>query len=110
MNNKLLSLLGFAAKAGSLGYGFEATVAALKASKAYLVLVAEDISPKSRKEVKFFAEKEAVKNITLEGITIKCISDAVGRKCGIISVNDKGFADACEKALIEGGFANDQQI
>ncbi|MEE1074823.1 MAG: ribosomal L7Ae/L30e/S12e/Gadd45 family protein [Acutalibacteraceae bacterium] len=108
MNNKILSLLGFAAKARSLSYGFEASVATMKASKAYLVLVAEDISPKSRKEIAFFADKNAVKHITLKGIDIKTVSDAVGRKCGIISVNEKGFANACEKALIEGGIANDQ--
>lgn len=108
MNNKLLSLLGFAAKAGALSYGFEATVTSVKAAKACLVLVAEDISPKSRKEVAYFADKKAVKYFTLNGIDIKTVSAAVGRKCGIISINDTGFANACEKALIEGGFANDQ--
>lgn len=108
MKSKLLTLLGFAAKAGALSYGFEATVATIKASKANLVLVAEDISPKSRKEIAFFAGKKDVKNFTLKGIDIKTVSDAVGRKCGIISINDNGFANACEKALIEGGFANDQ--
>ena len=108
MNSKILSLLGFAAKAAKLSYGFEATVTSVKASKASLVIVAEDISPKSRKEVKFFADKVGVKTVYLIGIDIKTLSNAVGKKCGIISVNDKGFADACEKALIEGGFANDQ--
>ena len=108
LNNKILRLLGFAAKAGALSYGFEAAVTSVKASKASLVLVAEDISPKSRKEVAFFADKKAVKNFTLKGFDIKTISDAVGRKCGIISVNDTGFANALEKALIEGGIANDQ--
>ena len=108
MNKKVLSLLGFAAKAGKLSYGFEATVASIKASKAYLVLVAEDISPKSLKEVAFFASTKTIKNFTLKGIDIKALSVAVGRKCGIISVNDSGFANACEKALIEGGIANDQ--
>ncbi len=108
MNSKILSLLGFAAKAAKLSYGFEATVTSIKASKASLVIVAEDISPKSRKEVKFFAEKFGIKTVDLIGIDIKTLSDAVGKKCGIISVNDKGFADACEKALIEGGIANDQ--
>lgn len=108
MNKKILSLLGFAAKAGALSYGFEAAITSVKASKAHLVIVAEDISAKSRKEVAYFADKKAIKNITLKGIDIKTVSDAVGRKCGIISVNDKGFANACEKALIEGGIANDQ--
>ena len=108
MNKKILSLLGFAAKAGKLSYGFEATVQAVKMSKSSLVLIAEDISPKSLKEVAYFTDKKAIKNLTLKGIDIKALSVAVGRKCGIISVNDSGFANACEKALIEGGIANDQ--
>ena len=96
--NKIISLLGFAAKAGKLAYGFEATLSALKSKKSALVLIAEDISPKSRKEVVFFAEKTNTQHIILEGATIKDVSDAVGRKCGIVSVNDTGFADALIKA------------
>ena len=96
--NKILSLLGFAAKAGKLAYGFEATVTALKCKKSELVVIAEDISEKSRKEAVFFATKANTKHIILEGVTIKDVSDAVGRKCGIISVNDKGFAEALLKA------------
>ena len=96
--NKILSLLGFAAKAGKLAYGFEATVSALKAGKSELIVIAEDISEKSRKEAVFFAGKAEVRHIILEGVTIKDVSDAVGRKCGIISVNDKGFAEALLKA------------
>jgi len=97
--NKIISLLGFAAKAGKLAYGFEATVSSLKSKKSALIVIAEDISLKSRKEAVFFADKVNVQHIILEGATIKDISDAVGRKCGIISVNDKGFADALQKAL-----------
>ncbi len=96
--SKILSLLGFAAKAGKLAYGFEATVSALKIRKSELVVIAEDISEKSRKEVVFFADKANTEHIILEGVTIKDVSDAVGRKCGIISVNDKGFAEALLKA------------
>lgn len=96
--NKILSLLGFAAKAGKLAYGFEATVSSLKAKKSELVVIAEDISEKSRKEAVFFAEKVNTQHIILEGVTINDVSVAVGRKCGIISVNDKGFAEALLKA------------
>ncbi len=96
--NKILSLLGFAAKAGKLCYGYEATVAALKAGKSRLVIIADDISAKSRKETVFFADKANIRHLALNGIFIKDISDAVGHKCGIISLNDKGFADAVLKA------------
>lgn len=106
-NKKIFSLLGFAAKAGKLSYGFEATLSAVKSKKSRLVVIADDISLKSRKEITFFADKKDIKCITLEGIDIKAVSDAVGRKCGIISVNDSGFADAFA-AYIQGGIANDK--
>lgn len=97
--NKILSLLGFAAKAGRLSFGYEAAVSSVKSRKACLVVTAEDISQKSRKEIVFFCGKADIKSFVLEGISIKDVSDAVGRKCGIISVNDSGFADALIKAL-----------
>lgn len=100
MNEKIISLLGFAAKAGKLSYGFEASVSAIKSGHSYLVLVAKDISAKSSKEVSFYADKYAVKHTVLKGIDIQQMSDAVGKKCGIISVNDKGFADALAKVLV----------
>ena len=100
MTNKILSLLGFAAKAGKLGYGYEASIAAIKTGKAKLVVIAEDISEKSRKETIFFAQKSKIKHIILDGITIKTVSDAVGKKCGIIAVNDKGFADTLIKTCL----------
>lgn len=91
--------MGFAAKAGKLSYGFEAAVSSIKSNKARLLLVANDISQKSLKEAKYFADKANVKHILLKDYDIKTLSDAVGRKCGIITVNDIGFADACAKLI-----------
>ena len=97
MNNKILTLLGFATKAGKLSFGFEAAVTSLKNGKSKLIISACDISQKSKKEIKFHAAKFNVCFLELEGIDIKAVSDAVGRKCGIISVNDSGFAEAMVK-------------
>ena len=63
---------------------------------------------KSRKEIGFFCEKHNVKLIVLEGFDILTVSDAVGRRCGILTINDSGFADAFLKAYVEGGKANDE--
>ena len=57
MNDKTLTLLGFAAKANKLSYGFDAVRTALSQNKSKLVLVANDVSPKSQKEVMFFGDK-----------------------------------------------------
>lgn len=108
MNNKMLTLLGFAAKAGKLSFGMDAAAGALKEKKAYLAAAAEDVSKKSQKEIAFFAGKSNVRFLVLKGFNINTVSDAVGRRCGIITINDSGFADAFLKAYTEGGNAYDE--
>ena len=108
MRNKLLALLGFAAKSGNLSYGMAKALESLAKRKAKLAVSAADVSEKSRKEIGFFCEKHNVKLIVLEGFDILTVSDAVGRRCGILTINDSGFADAFLKAYVEGGKANDE--
>lgn len=103
MNNKVLTLLGFAAKAGKLSFGMDMSLASLKSGKSFLIVCAVDVSDKSKKEISFHTQNKSVPFITLTDVNIDTVSKAVGRKCGIISVNDKSFADA-----IKGGYANDQ--
>ena len=107
LRNKVLTLFGFAAKAGRLSYGMEAAKFAVKSKKAKLVAVSDEISEKSRKEVAFFCNAGAVDCLILENFDINTVSSAIGRKCGIISVNDQGFADAILNAL-KGGNAYDK--
>ncbi len=108
MNSKSQALLGFAAKAGRLSYGMDATVSALRSGKSHLVLAASDISRKSKKEIAFFADQHSVRFRVLEGLPMQALSNAVGRRCGILSINDSGFADAFLKAHEEGGNGYDQ--
>ncbi len=105
---KILSLLGFATKAGKLSFGFDMTSQAIKKKKCFLIVNACDVSAKTLKEIDYKALESGIKRITLEGVDIKALSAAVGKSCGIISVNEKGFADACETAFNEGGNANDK--
>lgn len=107
-NNKVLTLLGFASKAGKLGFGMLQTVECIKKNKSKLIVLACDVSEKSKKEILFFTHNKNVNTVTLSEVTMENLSTAVGKKCGIISVNDKGFADSICKIL--GGYANDKQI
>lgn len=93
MINKVLTLLGFAAKAGKLSFGMDSCVQTLKKNKSRLIITACDISKKSLKEINFYAEKSSVRVITLDDCNIETLSGAVGKKCGILSVNDGGFSD-----------------
>ncbi len=85
-----------------------AALEAIKCGKAKLILGAGDVSKKSLKEMAFFADKGNVKHIALDDISITTVSNAVGHKCGIIAINDSGFADAIIKAHAQGGNANDE--
>ena len=97
MENKRLTLLGFAAKAGRLAYGFEAARVSLKGKKARCIVAASDVSRKSLKEITFFADENRIPVVSLSVIDMQTLSDAVGRRCGILSVNDEGFAQAILK-------------
>lgn len=100
MNDKFLALLGFASKSGNLSFGADSVKEALQRKKAKLVIVANDISEKSHKEICFFAEKSETQVLRVN-YDIACLSHATGKKGGIMSVNDAGFAKA-----IQGGNAN----
>ena len=106
MNDKLLTLLGFASKANKLSYGFDAVCASLSKGKSELVLTENDISQKSKKEISFFCNKFKTQLIVLDNYNMQTLSHAIGHKCAIISVNDISFASGIKNAvskLMQGG-------
>lgn len=88
--NKTLSLLTICAKAGKLKLGMDPVKDVCRSGEACCVLVAQDISPKSLKEVKFFCRQENVKMFSLDA-TIDDVWSSLGKKAGIIGVLDRGF-------------------
>ncbi len=108
MNDKILTLLGFASKAGKLSYGFDAVKTALMQSKSKLVLIANDTSAKTRKEITFFSGKFKTQVLDLDAYNMETLSHAVGRKCAVVSVNDNSFADGLISAINVGRNLNDK--
>ncbi len=99
MKDKVLTLLGFASKAGKLSFGFDAACTAISQKKSKLVLTACDISPKSQKEMLFYCDKFKTQLIVLNDCDMATISHAIGRKCGIVSVNDTPFSEGILTAI-----------
>ena len=97
--NKVLTLLGFASKAGKLFFGMDSSVNSLKKNGARLIVTAGNLSEKSRKEISFHATGKNVPVITLLDCDIETLSKAIGRKAGIVAVNDQGFAKAISEAV-----------
>lgn len=94
--NKILGLLGIAAKAGKLASGEFAAGQALKARKAWLTIVAEDASANTKKQ---FRDKcEHVRCPLLVISTKQELAHAIGkgeRSC--IAVLDQGLAAAISR-------------
>lgn len=101
MNDKVLSLLGFASKSGNLSFGMDCVKESIIKGKTKLIIVAADISEKSLKEIRFFADKQKKEVISVEYLSDTLMS-ATGRKGGILSVNDEGFAKAIRGGIIGG--------
>lgn len=95
MESKLETYLGFAAKAGKLKFGMAKTEESAAKRKSKLIIIANDISEKSKKEMLFTANKYGV-----TAVVLSCTSElekATGSHGSVISVEDESFA----KAVIE---------
>lgn len=92
--NKILNLLTICRKAGKLCMGFDPVKESIEKGKAKLVLLACDLSPKTEKEIRFFAEKksdQSVKIITTP-LTLDEFYFGLGKKAGVFAICDEGFA------------------
>ncbi len=91
MNEKLLSLLGIARRAGRLSMGFDAAAEAAKKGSSRLLLIGSDISDRTKRAITAVAQETDTPMIILIE-PMESMSSAVGKHTGIISVNDEGFA------------------
>lgn len=97
MNDRLLSMLGIARKAGKLVFGRDRVAEAIAQKQAKLLICSEDLSPKSKKEMQFLCEKAEVPFMQV-AYTMAQLSAATGARAGIYVLIDEGFAGAL-KAL-----------
>ena len=97
-NNKVLSLLGLATKAGKVASGEFSTEKSVKTGKGFLVLVADDASQNTKKKFQNMCD--------FYEVPIYFIADKeeLGRFCGkefraSLAVQDENFAKALLKEL-----------
>ena len=97
-NNKVLSLLGLATKAGKVASGEFSTEKSVKTGKGFLVLVADDASQNTRKKFQNMCDFYEVP------IYFIANKEELGRFCGnefraSLAVQDENFAKAMLKEL-----------
>ena len=92
MNDRLLSFLGICRRAGKLVIGNDPVRESIETDKAFLVIMASDISHNTLKKISTVIEESGVPCYTAKR-TKDEISFSLGKTCAILSVTDKGFAD-----------------
>lgn len=92
MNDRILSFLGICRRAGKLTIGADSAVESIAGGKAQLILYADDFSRNSLKPVLAQAERAGVTALKLNRSKDE-LSAALGRLCGVLAIEDKGFAD-----------------
>ena len=83
MNDRILSLLGICKRAGKLITGADTT---------------NDFSKSSKKSVQTAADECNVKTLTMNRSKEE-IGFALGKICGVMTTEDKGFADKLEQLI-----------
>ena len=93
MSSKLLTLLGFAQKAGKVVSGEEGLRWHAANGSAYLIILTEDAPEKKERDATFLAESHSIRLVRYG--TKESISLAVGRTVsGVAALTDKNFAEA----------------
>lgn len=99
--NKCYGLLGISAKAGKIVSGTDSVLDASKQNQVKLIIVAEDCSEKTKKEMKYNCEKYKIPLVFFG--TIEENSHAIGKaNRAIIGITDLGLAKSILQ-IIGGG-------
>ena len=101
MINKVYGLLGICAKAGGIVSGADITIETVEGGKAKLVIVAQDCSNKTIKNMKYICEKNNVPIYILGDI--EQISKSIGKSNrGIIGIKNQNLAKEIVKIICGG--------
>ena len=98
MSKNVMGLITMCRRAGKLSLGLDMAKEACRSRTACGCVAASDLSPKSLKELKFACFKNDVPLYAL-GLTMDEVWQELGKRAGIMAVNDKGFWKALIKSL-----------
>lgn len=100
MINKVLGLLGISAKAGKIVSGTDLVLEEMQKQKVYLVIIAEDASGKTKKNIIYYCTKNNVQHIIFG--TIDELSKSIGKNNkAIIGIEDQNLAKAIIDKIID---------
>lgn len=100
MNDRLLSILGLCRRAGKLTSGADPVVDAINDGKAFVVLMASDFSPNSKKNILKASSQSSVKIFDINR-TKDEVGFAIGKYTGVVAVTDRGFSDKIQELILK---------
>lgn len=106
-NDKTLSMLGLARRAGKLSMGHDMALQALLKNKAKLILFCSDVSPRLINELNTTVEKHKINTAVVKtSYTMDEIYFSVGYRAGVMTVNDENFSKRIIELLKQEANAN----
>ena len=101
MRDKILGLLGLMRRANAITPGEDKSSEVLRAGKAKLLLLAEDVAENARRKAENLSAGRNVELVPLP-FDREMLGDALGLgSCSVAAVTDLGFAQAFTKLLAE---------
>lgn len=88
---ELISVLTLSKKANKLIMGFDVVKEAVLNQTAKLVLLSNDLSAKTKKEMVFICQGSQMEVLELP-LNMDELWYLLGKKCGVIAVSDQGFS------------------
>lgn len=101
MNDRLLSLLGIARRAGKITLGFDAVCSSVGKNESKLILAAADVSEGTMRKLRNHLSESEI-NIREIPYGMEPINAAIGKPVRLISINDSGFANKFNELLDKG--------
>lgn len=95
--SKTAGTLGLCRRAGKLVQGFDAVRRTLDAKEARLIVLAGDLSEKTAKEIRFFAQRAQVPLLRI-GDGMDDLAGRFGKRTGVFAVTDEQLARAVSKS------------
>ena len=103
-NDRLLSFLGIARKAGRLSLGFDGVCESVRKGESRMILIASDASEGTVRRLRSRLPEDFA-DVYQMPCDIDRIDAALGKGVRLLSVNDKGFANKVKELLAAEGAA-----
>ncbi len=97
MSDRFCSTLSLCMRAKKLAFGFDTVGEAVKSGQVFLLLTAADLSEKTAKEVRFLADRHAIRCLPLDKTQAE-IRTVIGKLTGVLAITDEGLAGSLLKA------------